>query len=129
VTVGDRNGERTNGQRGRGQEQGRQEQGRQEQGRQEQDAERDGGRVDARQAAGQAADYLAGAFGQPPEAVVGVGPDGAGGWLVTVEMLELARVPDSTDILGSYEVALGADGSPQSYRRLRRFQRSHVGEE
>jgi hypothetical protein len=52
-----------------------------------------------------------------------------GGWVVTVELVEMRRIPDSTDVLASYEVALDGDGELQEYRRTRRYYRSQVEEE
>jgi hypothetical protein len=46
------------------------------------------------------------------------------GWRVTIEMLELERVPNTMDVLGSYEIELGNDGQVRGYRRLRRYHRS-----
>ncbi|GEM_PF-846530 len=44
------------------------------------------------------------------------------GWHVSVEMLEMTRVPDSTDLLGRYEVVLDQDGSMVRFeRRLTRL--------
>ncbi len=47
---------------------------------------------------------LAELIGRPPEGVLGVerddSDDGDGGWRVTLEVLELERVPNSTDLLG-----------------------------
>jgi hypothetical protein len=52
-----------------------------------------------------------------------------GGWRVTVEMLELERVPNTMDILGSYEITIGDDGKLRGYRRVRRYHRSSTEEE
>ena len=51
------------------------------------------------------------------------------GWSVTVEMLELKKIPDSSDVLGSYETVVDDDGSLLSYRRTLRYRRSDVMEE
>jgi hypothetical protein len=48
------------------------------------------------------------------------------GWEVTVEVLELARVPETTSILGCYAVQLDRDGELEGYHRLRRYSRSQV---
>jgi gas vesicle protein GvpO len=88
----------------------------------------DGQQIGAGEAARAAADYAEEMIGQPPEAFVGAEPVESG-WLVTVEVLELARVPDTADVLASYEVELDVSGEPQAYRRTRRYQRSWVGEE
>ena len=41
---------------------------------------------------------------------------------------ELRRVPDSTDVLGSYAVALDSSGELEGYQRTRRYYRSQVEE-
>jgi hypothetical protein len=51
------------------------------------------------------------------------------GFIVTIEVVELRRVPDSTDVLGSYAVAVDARGELQEYRRTRRYFRSQVEED
>ncbi len=50
-------------------------------------------------------------------------------WRVTVEVLELARVPNTTDIIGAYEVRLDPQGTLHGYRRMRRFSRGESREE
>jgi hypothetical protein len=97
----------------------------QERGEQEQEGSDD--RVDARQAADRAVAYLAEMIGEEPEIVIAVEPDDDR-WLVQVEVLELARVPITTDVLGCYEVEISPDGEPLAYRRLRRYHRGRVGE-
>ena len=49
------------------------------------------------------------------------------GWLVGVEVLEHARVPSTSDILGLYEVEIALDGELISYRRARRYTRVETG--
>ena len=51
------------------------------------------------------------------------------GWSVTVEVVELERIPSSTDVLGSYEVVLDADGDLLEYRRVARWVRSQPRED
>ena len=51
------------------------------------------------------------------------------GWVVTVEIVELRRIPDSTDVLASYEVHVDKKGELQEYRRTRRYYRSQVEDE
>jgi Gas vesicle synthesis protein GvpO len=85
-------------------------------------------RIAARDAAQVAVDYMEEMTGEPPEVVIAA-ESADSGWLVTVEVLELARVPDSTDVLASYEVELDAGGEPRAYRRIRRYHRAWVGEE
>ena len=50
-------------------------------------------------------------------------------WRVTVEVLELSRVPNTTDVIGAYEVRLDPRGALHGYRRLRRFSRGETREE
>jgi hypothetical protein len=45
-------------------------------------------------------------------------------WVVTVELLELARVPNTMDLLGTFEVTLSEDGELLGFRRLGRRRRS-----
>jgi hypothetical protein len=46
------------------------------------------------------------------------------GWLVTLEVLEVSRIPESTDVLASYEVELDEDRNLRRYARVRRYNRS-----
>ncbi|MBM7171122.1 gas vesicle protein [Streptomyces sp. G44] len=45
------------------------------------------------------------------------------GWLLEIEVLELARVPDTMSLLASYEVRLDPQGELTGYRRIRRYER------
>lgn len=49
------------------------------------------------------------------------------GWHVVATMVELKRVPSSTDVLAAYEVELDAEGNLDSYRRINRYLRSQTG--
>ena len=69
---------------------------------------------------------LADLTGRPPESVLGLRKDDDG-WKVSVEVVELSRVPSSTDLLGVYEVTLGDDGQLLGYARMRRYQRGQPG--
>ena len=51
------------------------------------------------------------------------------GWKVIVEVVEVRRIPDTTDVLALYEVAVDEDGDLESYRRLRRYTRGVPGED
>jgi hypothetical protein len=64
--------------------------------------------------------------GYEPEAVTALEWDGEL-WQVTVDVLELSRIPNTTDILGEYVVRLDESGTLRGYRRERRFQRSEAG--
>jgi len=50
------------------------------------------------------------------------------GWQVTLEALELRRVPETMDVIGVYEVDLNARGQVSGWRRVGRFHRSQVQE-
>lgn len=65
-------------------------------------------------------------LGRPVESVLGVQPDDDGGWEVTVSVVELARIPNTTDILGAYRVNLDSDGELIGYGRQRRYPRSQA---
>jgi len=49
-----------------------------------------------------------------------------GRWCITVEVVELRRVPDSTDVLASYAVVLDDEGDLVGLERTRRYRRSQV---
>ncbi len=49
------------------------------------------------------------------------------GWHIVATMVELKRVPSSTDVLAAYEVELDAAGNLDSYRRINRYLRSQTG--
>jgi gas vesicle protein GvpO len=63
--------------------------------------------------------------GYKPEAVTGLEWDGEF-WQVTVDALELQRVPNTTDVIGEYIVQLDEKGTLRGYRRTRRFQRAQA---
>jgi hypothetical protein len=48
---------------------------------------------------------------------------------VTVEVVELSRIPNTTDVLGLYEVTLDRNGEVTSAHRTRRYYRSEAGED
>ena len=51
------------------------------------------------------------------------------GWCVHIEVVELRRIPDTTDMMALYEVNTDEHGSLEGYRRLRRYVRGVPGEE
>jgi Gas vesicle synthesis protein GvpO len=66
--------------------------------------------------------------GYPPEAVSGLQWDGDS-WLVTVDVLELERIPSTTDLLATYVVQLDDGGGLMGYKRTKRFVRGQAEEE
>ncbi len=87
------------------------------------------GRMSGREAVEQVRRELPGLLGHPVEAVLGMEPDDGKGWQVTVQVVELSRIPHSTDVLGTYEVTLDNDGEVQSYKRRRRYYRNQADED
>ncbi|MGW3998813.1 gas vesicle protein GvpO [Amycolatopsis sp. NPDC004772] len=70
-----------------------------------------------------AKDQFAMVTGLTPHAVTGIRGRGDGGWSVLVDVVELARIPDSTSVMATYRVDVDADGELGACERLRRFTR------
>jgi hypothetical protein len=85
-------------------------------------------RATASQVAAQAAQQLLELTGKGVEGVTGLERTDDG-WKVHVEVVEVRRIPDTTDILALYEVQVDEDGDLMSYRRLRRYARGVPGED
>jgi hypothetical protein len=79
-------------------------------------------RMTGMKAAGEAARQLHELTGKEPEGVVGL-ERSDDGWTVQVEVLELRRIPNTTDVLAVYEVSVDRDGDLEGYTRLRRYVR------
>jgi len=60
-----------------------------------------------------------------PEAVTAMEWDGES-WSVRVDVLELSRIPNTTDVMASYVVQLDDKGTLLGYKRDRRFHRGQV---
>ena len=52
-----------------------------------------------------------------------------GQWTVTVEVVQMRRVPESTDVLASYAVVVDDDGGLVSLQQTRRYRRSQADED
>ena len=72
--------------------------------------------------------YLQELAGKPCEQASGLASSEEG-WTVVLEVVELERVPSSTDILGSYVVTLDHQGEVVSYERVSRYHRSQLRDE
>jgi hypothetical protein len=72
-----------------------------------------------------AKEHLEAVIGSEPEAVSGV-ERGNGNWRVNVEVVQMRRIPESTDILASYGVVLDDDGGLISVQEVRRYRRSQA---
>lgn len=83
------------------------------------------GGMDAARAASEQFQQLS---GRTPESVSGLTRTDDG-WQVSVEVVELERVPRTTDVLSTYEVTVDRDGQIVGYERRGRFIRSAVSGE
>jgi hypothetical protein len=84
------------------------------------------GRLSGIRAAALAQEQLEQLIQRPCESVSGLSrqPDG---WAVTLEVVELERVPPTTDILATYRVELDQQGELMGYERLSRYYRNQAG--
>ena len=83
--------------------------------------------ADAGELVRRAKQQLASLTGNRLESVSGLSRD-RDGWRVTIEVVELQRIPPSTDVLASYEVELDSRGNLLGYQRTRRYVRSQADE-
>jgi len=65
-----------------------------------------------------AKEQLAEVTGFSPVAAVGGFKDDEG-WHISVDMLEMARLPESTDIIGTYVVSLDLEGNMVKFEKKR----------
>ncbi|MEU4142601.1 gas vesicle protein [Streptomyces parvulus] len=77
----------------------------------------------ARDAARRAADALSELIRHRLEGVSAVCRSEDEGWIVNVDVLEVARIPDTTSLLATYEVELDPSGDLVQYRRIARYRR------
>jgi hypothetical protein len=67
--------------------------------------------------------------GHRPESVSGISKSEDGGWTVALDVVELSRIPPSTDMMATFEVTLGGDGELSEFGRVRRYVRSQANED
>jgi hypothetical protein len=77
------------------------------------------------QVARQAMNTLAELVGCPAEGITSIRHNDDG-WVVEVEVLEVERIPETTDVLASYEVEIDNDGEIVEFRRVRRYLRTQT---
>lgn len=87
------------------------------------------GSVSAADAIRAARDVVVELTGKQAEGISAVSRADGGGWAVCVDVVELVRVPSSTDLLATYEVCLDADGVLVDMERRRRYTRNQTDEE
>lgn len=75
----------------------------------------------------QAREQLVALTGLKPDTVSSLGKDERG-WHVTVEMIEMKRIPDSNDVLATYDIVLNDEGDLISYQRTHRYYRAQVSD-
>src|SRR5690348_17137416 len=68
-------------------------------------------------------------LGRRIESVLGLERGEDSGWNVMVQVVELSRIPHSTDVLAAYAVTLDKDGELTSWRRRRRYYRNQTDED
>ncbi|MFJ9584302.1 gas vesicle protein GvpO [Streptomyces acidicola] len=73
----------------------------------------------------QARAQLAELTGMAPESVTSF-EQSEDGWTLEIEVLELARVPDTMSLIASYQVELDPAGELTGYRRVRRYERGRA---
>lgn len=91
--------------------------------------QRRNGALSAREAIARVRQELPQLLGKPIESVLGVEHDDEKRWQVMVQVVELSRIPSTTDVLGAYAVTLDKDGELVGYRRKRRYHRNQTDED
>jgi hypothetical protein len=86
-------------------------------------------RLSARDVAQRVREDLPALLGRPIESVLGIKRTDDGDWEVTVAVVELSRIPNSTDLLGAYRVTVDDQGEIEGYQRERRYNRSRADED
>lgn len=87
------------------------------------------GTLSVGQVAEHACRELVGITGLEPEGVTSIEPADDGMWKVTLEFLELSRIPPTDDVLGTYEASVDPNGELLGYRRVRRYARSRLADQ
>lgn len=93
------------------------------------EADETNGKLSAPDAVKAARDYVEAMTGRLPETVSGINRADDGGWTVSLDVVELARVPTSTDVLATYEVTVDAHGDLDDLQRTRRYTRNQANQE
>ena len=86
------------------------------------------GRLGAGMAIGIARDTLTELLGKTPESVSGVNKSEEG-WSISLDVVELSRIPPSTDLLATYDVTLDNSGELVDLARTRRYMRNQASED
>jgi hypothetical protein len=81
--------------------------------------------MDGPQIAQRAKEQISGLTGLKADTISGLAKDDQG-WHVAVDLVEMKRIPDSSDMLAIYEVQLDTEGHLLSYKRTRRYRRDET---
>ena len=81
--------------------------------------------TDARQTIDRAREQLEDLLGRPVETVSSLERT-HDGWVVALEVVELSRIPESTDVLASYEMELDEGLNLRRYQQVRRYHRGRA---
>jgi Gas vesicle synthesis protein GvpO len=65
-------------------------------------------------------------LGRETETVSAFSRDDSNGWVVTIEVVDLERIPATTSVLASYEAHLDRNGDLVELKRLRRYSRNQI---
>jgi hypothetical protein len=74
-----------------------------------------------------AKDQLSALTGLKPSTVSSLSHD-EDGWHIVADLIELKRIPESADVLATYEVRLDDKGNLLSYQRTRRYTRGQISD-
>lgn len=83
------------------------------------------GLSEARKASDRAREQLQDLLDRPVESVSSLERT-HDGWVAQLEVVELKRIPESTDVLASYEMELDDELNLRRYQKVRRYTRSQV---
>ncbi len=85
-------------------------------------------RIPARKIARWAAEQVQEMSGKESEAVTSVRRTDDG-WVVSLEVVETRKIPETSDILATYEAEMDTDGELISYQRTKRYTRGRGDDE
>ena len=63
--------------------------------------------------------------GRPPESVSSLEPS-EDGWRLTIEVVEIEKIPDTTNVMARYEVEVDDDGNLLGFDLLHRYTRGQA---
>ncbi len=81
--------------------------------------------MDGQQIAQRAKEQMSEITGKKADTISGLTQDEQG-WHVSVDLVEMRRIPESSDMLATYEVLLDGDGHMLEYKRTRRYLRNET---